>query len=151
MRLQEESYLMAKIVLSHIGVIVRDIKGFGQFLENVFNATPISEIVEDPEQKALLRMYKSGDGFIELISPASDDSNVQTALKRIGEGLAHLCFETDDLEETLASAKRNGAVVFTKPTPAVLFNRKKVAFAILPNKIIVEFLETSNPQHLEND
>jgi methylmalonyl-CoA/ethylmalonyl-CoA epimerase len=132
---------MANIKLSHIGVIVKDIQEFSRILEDIFQANPVSEIIEDPEQKAFLKMYKSGECFIELISPASEDSNVQTALRRIGEGLAHLCFETDNLEETLCLARENGALVFTKPTPAVLFNRRKVAFAILPNKMIVEFLE----------
>jgi methylmalonyl-CoA/ethylmalonyl-CoA epimerase len=132
---------MANIRLSHIGVIVKDIKEFSRTLEDIFGARPVSETVKDTEQKAFLKMYKSGESFIELISPASEDSNVQTALKRMGEGLAHLCFETDNLEETLDLVRKHGALVFTKPTPAVLFNRRKVAFAILPNKMIVEFLE----------
>jgi catechol 2,3-dioxygenase-like lactoylglutathione lyase family enzyme len=110
-------------------------------LEGIFGAKPVSETVEDTEQKAFLKMYKSGESFIELISPAGEGSNVQTALKRIGEGLAHLCLETDNLEETLDLVRKHGALVFTKPTPAVLFSRRRVAFAMLSNKMIVEFLE----------
>jgi len=135
---------MLNIKFSHIGIIVKDIRDFGQLLENVFNAQPVSEIVEDPEQKAFLRMYKSGNSFIELISPAGEDSSVQTALKRLGEGLAHLCFETDDLNLALNYARDNGAVVFSRPTPAVLFGGKKVAFAIFPNKLIIEFKESED-------
>jgi len=134
---------MPDIKLSHIGIIVKNIQEFGQTLERLFCAEPMSQVVEDPNQKAFLQMYRSGQTFIELIAPASEDSNVQTALKRQGEGLAHLCFETDDIDQTLTTVRNQGVLVFRPPTPTVLFVGKKVAFAILPNQMIVEFVEAN--------
>jgi len=92
---------MENIKFSHIGIIIENIQEFGQILENLFQNKASSDIVEDPKQKAFLQMYRSGRTFIELIAPSSEDSPVHTALKRQGEGLAHLCFETDNLAQAL--------------------------------------------------
>ena len=141
---------MPDVKFSHIGIIVKNIQKFGQILETLLCAEPISEVVEDPNQKAFLQMYRSGETFLELIAPASEDSSVQTALKRHGEGLAHLCFETNDLEQTLKNIRKQGVLVFRSPTPAALFAGKKVAFAILPNQMIVEFVEANWQNSMNN-
>lgn len=141
---------MSHVKFSHIGIVVKDISKFGEMLERLFSAAPLSKVIEDPNQEAFLRMYRSGETFIELISPASENSHVQKTLTKSGECLAHLCFETDDLDQTLIEARNQGALVFRAPTPAVLFGGKRVAFAMLPNRMIVEFVETDWQNKMQN-
>lgn len=132
---------MEDLKLSHVGIIVSDLKQFGGFLNEVLSVQVESPIVEDKNQQAFLQMFKSGSCCLELISPNSESSNVNTAINHFGDHLAHLCFETSDLEATLKRIRDKGVLVFRPPTPAVLFDQKKVAFALLPNKIVVEFAE----------
>jgi methylmalonyl-CoA/ethylmalonyl-CoA epimerase len=132
---------MEDLKLAHVGIIVKDIEVFGAFLKKVFNVSEMSAKVEDNNQQAFLQMYKSGDCYLELISPNGEKSNVNTAINHFGDHLAHLCFETSDLEATLKRVRGEGVLVFRPPTPAILFDRKKVAFALLPNKIVIEFVE----------
>jgi methylmalonyl-CoA/ethylmalonyl-CoA epimerase len=129
------------IRLSHIGIVVRDIGAFSAILRQVCQAEAVSEVVHDPAQQALLQMFRSGDGYLEVIAPDGENSHVHTALKKMGEGLLHLCFETDDLDGTLQRVREEGVLVFRPPTPAVLFGGKRVAFAMLPNRMVVEFVE----------
>ena len=133
---------MENLKFAHIGIVVKDIRAFGELLTQVFGAVAVSDIVEDPAQQALLQMFRIGDGLLELIAPATDDSHVQTVLKRSGESLLHLCFETDDLDAELRRLRSQGVLVFRPPTPAVLFGEKRVAFVMLPNQMVVELVET---------
>lgn len=141
---------MPNVRFAHIGMITGEMDRFKQIIENIFGAVPVSPVVEDPNQKAFLQMFKSGQTFLELISPVTEKSNVQTALNKNGEGVAHLCFETDDLSKTLDIVHSFGALIFSQPTPAVLFGGKKVAFVMLPNKMIVEFVETGWEKGMES-
>jgi methylmalonyl-CoA epimerase len=130
-----------KLRLAHIGIVVKDLEAFGRTLQEAFGAEPMGPAVVDPAQEARLQMYRSGSSYLELIAPASDDSHVHRVLKRQGEGLLHLCFETDNLDAALEHARQQGMLVFRPPTPAVLLGGKRVAFAMLPNRMVVEFAE----------
>ena len=127
--------------LAHIGVAVKDIEAAGRLFRDVLGATPASGVVEDPEQQAMLQMFRSGGGYVELVAPASEASHVQHVLARSGEGPIHLCFETEDLDAALATARNQGVLVFRPPVAATLFGGKRVAFGMLPNRMVVEFVE----------
>ncbi len=128
--------------LSHIGIIVKDLDEFGDQLEKIFSMKAVSKKVEDPSQDAILKMYKSDATYFEVISPNSETSCLQTILKRNGESLTHLCYETDNIEISLGQIVDAGGLVIKPSIPAVLFGGKKVAFAMLSNKIIIEFVES---------
>ena len=141
---------MPKVRFAHIGMITGDMVRCKDMVKQIFGAEPVSPVVADPKQEAFLQMFKSGQTFLELISPMTEESNVQTALNRKGEGVAHLCFETDDLAKTLDIVHALGALVFSQPTPAVLFGGKRVAFVMLPNKMIIEFVENGWEEGMES-
>jgi methylmalonyl-CoA/ethylmalonyl-CoA epimerase len=128
--------------LSHIGVIVKELDPFGELLGHLFSIEAVSAKVEDPSQDAILRMYKSDSCYLELISPNSESSNLHTILKNKGESLTHLCYETSNVDASLSQVVDAGGLVIKPPTPAVLFGGKNVAFAMLPNRMIIEFVES---------
>ena len=127
--------------LAHVGIAVRDLAAARDMFTQILGAKVVSAAVEDPAQEAVLQMLLCGDTYVELIAPAGEHSNVETALKAKGEGPLHLCYETADLDETLGQIRRQGAMVFRPATDAVLFGGKRVAFAMMPNRMIVEFVE----------
>jgi len=140
---------MEELKLAHIGIAVKDIHAFGKMMQDLLQAQPISAVVEDPNQQAFLQMFRSGQTCLELIAPAGEKSHVHTVLKRQGEGLIHMCYETDDLAATLARARKAGMVVFRPPVEAALFGGKKVAFAMMPNTMVIEFVEAGWAQGME--
>lgn len=132
---------MSDLKFAHVGILVKNIETFAPVLEHLLEARPVSPIVEDPNQQAVLQMFRSGQTLLELVAPAPGPSNVNTALKNSGEGPAHLCFETSDLDLTLERVRQAGGLVFKPPLPAVLFGEKRVAFAMLRNGMVFEFVE----------
>ena len=55
--------------------------------------------VDLPEQNVRAAYYSFGELIIGLETPLSDDGDVFRFLKRKGEGIHHIAFQTDELEE----------------------------------------------------
>lgn len=128
--------------LHHIGIVVSDIESGIQH-HKAFNFQPITKIVEDPIQKVsvvLLSSPGAEDISIELIAPLTDGSPISKILKGKNH-LYHLCFQVKDVEESLEDARKNGAIIISKPAPAKLYKGKRIAFIYTPDKYIVELLE----------
>jgi methylmalonyl-CoA epimerase len=78
-----------------------------------------------------------GESSLELLEPIGDDSTVQKFLEKRGEGIHHVCFEVDDIEEALATFAASGArLIDEKPRPGagghlVAFVHPKSAHGVL--------------------
>jgi catechol 2,3-dioxygenase-like lactoylglutathione lyase family enzyme len=84
-----------------------------------------------------LRHGLSGE-TIELIEPMDSQSSVASAKK----GLAHLCYEVDDLEAVLADIKQKRlGVVFTPPLIAPGLGHGRIAFVYFKGGAVIEFFE----------
>jgi len=140
---------MPQVKFAHVGILVKDLDGVARTMTDLLGCTAVAQPVDDPVQEARLLMLESADTLLELIAPASEQSKIHTMLKHRGEGPVHLCFETDDMAATLAAVRKAGGMVFKGPDPAVLFGGRHVAFAMLPNRMMVEFVETGWREALE--
>lgn len=90
-----------------------------------------------------------GGTRLELIEPWGDDSPVATRVKK-SPGLYHLCFEVDDLEETLAHLEATEeATVVKPPQPAPAIENRRVAFVVTTGNDLVEFVESSSEEHAQ--
>ena len=86
--------------LNHVCIAVRDIKASLQLYRDVFNLD--SPVVEDiADQGVLAALIKVGSSQLEFIQPTDPDSAVARFIQRRDEGLHHVCFEVEDLPETL--------------------------------------------------
>ena len=91
----------------HLGYAVEDIGAAARFYEENFGAAPGEpEVVED--QGIVATMFRVGESSIELVQPTRPESPVGKFLARRGEGLHHVAFEVDDLQQTLSKLKLNG-------------------------------------------
>ena len=79
--------------------------------------------------------------LLELIEPWGDDSPVTTRVRK-SPGLFHLCFEVDDLEETLRRLEAaEEARVIKPPQPAPAIENRRVAFVVTTGNDLIEFVE----------
>ena len=101
--------------------------------------------VHDPLQRVIVQFWaQDGNSLsIELIEPVGDDSPVAAHLSK-GGGLAHLCYEVDDLEGTLRDVRQKGGIVISGPVPATAFHERRIAFVILREIGVTEFVEKSS-------
>ncbi|MCL6581958.1 MAG: methylmalonyl-CoA epimerase [Firmicutes bacterium] len=112
--------------LDHIGVAVRDLEAGARFYTEVLGlAVAHREVLEERGLKVAL--IPVGDSNIEFLEPTSPASTVAKFLETRGEGLHHVCFEVEDVEEALSRARSAGyALVDEKPRPGA--GGKLVAF-----------------------
>jgi methylmalonyl-CoA/ethylmalonyl-CoA epimerase len=94
--------------INHLGIATKNIEDGLKFwadalgLENVH-----TETVED--QKVRVAMLPLGESRIELLEPVSDDSPISKFLEKRGGGIHHIAVEVENIEESLAKLKREGA------------------------------------------
>jgi methylmalonyl-CoA/ethylmalonyl-CoA epimerase len=120
----------------HLGYAVRDIGAASRFYEENFGVVPGEpEVVE--EQGIVATMFSVGDSTIELVQPTRPDSPVGKFLDKRGEGVHHVAFEVEDLQETLAYLKRNGVELIDEEPrrgaggTRIAFVHPKGAFGVL--------------------
>jgi methylmalonyl-CoA/ethylmalonyl-CoA epimerase len=95
------------IRIHHIGLVVKELETAYGFWRDTLGLTVHKEAtVKDQGVKAAL--LPCGETEIELLEPIDPDGGVAKFLAKRGEGLHHLCFESDDVTTELASAKSSG-------------------------------------------
>ena len=100
--------------VDHIAVVVRNLDEALQLYDNLFGAKP-SKIETLPEQgvkAALLPMAEGGE--IELLEPIDPQSGVVKFLESRGEGIHHICLETDNVDQELSTLADKGAQLIDK-------------------------------------
>ena len=128
--------------LHHIGIASDDIDSAIQRHRALFNLHPITEVVKDPVQKVLAVLLSAPEAPvpIEIVAPLTDDSPLANILKK-GIRIYHLCYLVEDIEKALEYARKQNSVIVSKPSPAKLYNGRRIAFIYTPDKYVVEFLE----------
>jgi methylmalonyl-CoA/ethylmalonyl-CoA epimerase len=93
--------------IHHVGIVVRSLEEAYAFWRDAVGLAVHKEAtVKDQGVRAAL--LPCGETEIELLEPIDPEGGVAKFLAKRGEGLHHLCFETDDVAEALAAAKAKG-------------------------------------------
>lgn len=132
-------------IIHHTGIAVSSIEEKMPFYLNALGMKQLTPIIEDPIQKVkvVLVGYSESDQnppFIELVEPAGSTTPIDRFLKQ-HISLYHYCIEVSHIDEALQQAKANKAIIVQKPVPAVLFNNRKIAWILTPDRYLIEFLE----------
>ncbi|TET83372.1 methylmalonyl-CoA epimerase [candidate division TA06 bacterium] len=90
--------------MDHIGIAVENIEKAIETYTRLFGVT-VDHREELSERSLEVAFLKVGDVMLELICPTSEESIVHKFLENKGEGLHHLCFKTDNVEETVQELK----------------------------------------------
>jgi methylmalonyl-CoA/ethylmalonyl-CoA epimerase len=97
--------------INHIGIAVRSIDDHRAFYEQTLNAT-FDGIEEVADQKVRVAFFLVGapghEVRLELLEPTSDDSPVAKFMEKRGEGVHHIAYTVDDIEQRLADLKEGG-------------------------------------------
>ena len=127
----------------HVGFVVRSIEQAIQGFVSSLGAQWDGVVVADPAQKVrvtFLQSRNAGDPLFELIEPGAEDSPVTAAVKK-GGGIHHVCYVVDSLDAQLALSQEQRAIIVRRPTPAVAFGGRKIAWVYTRNKLLIEYLE----------
>lgn len=128
----------------HIGYAVRDVhealKGYRKI-----GYEKVSGLIEDTDRNVNIIFVKniSDHTLVELISPMSENSpvsNICTSMKGLSSPY-HICYEVEDIEESIKELKRRSFIPTTKLSPAIAFGGRRVIFLMNKNVGLIELLE----------
>ncbi len=101
--------------LHHVAVVVRDIDKAVDYYQSLGIATVGREVIF-PESKPKIRakFVQIGSLPIELIQPVEGESSYKEFLDSKGEGVQHIAFAVDNLDNEMAKLVDKGASVMVK-------------------------------------
>ncbi|MDN5299138.1 MAG: methylmalonyl-CoA/ethylmalonyl-CoA epimerase [Clostridiales bacterium] len=106
---------MKALKVDHIGIAVKNLDETIKFYQDVLGLEcQGSEVVE--EQKVKVAFLPVGDTEVELLESTSEDGPIAKFIEKNGEGVQHIAFRVDNIEEAIAYMKSKGmAMIDEKP------------------------------------
>ena len=116
--------------INHIGIAVRSIGEHRDYYENVLGAR-FTGIEAVPDQKLNVAFFEVGpEGHavkLELLEPTSEDSTVARFIEKRGEGMHHIAYTVDDIEQRLRDLKEGG-IRLVDESPRTGAHNTRIAF-----------------------
>jgi methylmalonyl-CoA/ethylmalonyl-CoA epimerase len=131
--------------INHIGIAVRSLDDHRGFYEDTLGAR-FEAIEEVPDQKVKVGFFLIGpegaEVRLELLEPTSDDSPVAKFIEKRGEGIHHIAYSVEGLDERLAALKAQGVRLIDE-TPRNGAHHQRIAFLhpTCSNGILTELCE----------
>ena len=89
--------------LAHVGIATRSLESLSRLYQDLGLEVKTTETV--PDQKVRAAILPVGDTAVELLEGTEPDSIISRFVEKKGEGIHHLAFEVDDLQEDLRRLK----------------------------------------------
>ncbi len=112
--------------INHIAVAVSDVENALNFWRDALGLE-LAELRDVPAESAQIAFLPVGGTEIELVRPITDDSGLAKYIEKRGQGMHHLCLETDDIEGMMAQLKEKGVQLINE-SPRTGADGKKYAF-----------------------
>lgn len=101
--------------IHHVGIVVEKLQAAYEFYRDTLGLPVIRE-ADLPDQGVRAALLAAGENEVELLEPIAAGTGVARFLAKRGEGLHHVCFETDDVGAALRELTANG-VALVDPVP----------------------------------
>lgn len=104
--------------LHHIGIAVKDLDTAMKLYGEVLKLKLLG--VEDvPEEGVKIAMYDAGGVRVELLASSKPDSAIAKFIEKRGEGIHHIAFHVDDVDEVCSELHKAG-LQLTYPQPKLV-------------------------------
>jgi len=117
---------MKILKVDHIGVAVKSIEEALKLYEGVLGLK-LEEVETVEEQNVKVAFLPVGDTEIELLESTSPDGPIAKYIERKGEGMQHVAFRVENIEEALKTLKAKGVRLIDE-TPRMGAGGAKIAF-----------------------
>ena len=112
--------------INHIGIAVKSLAEQIPFYRDVLQLE-LEDTEEVPDQKVKVAMFKVGEVRIELLEPTGESSPIAQFIAKRGEGMHHIAYHTNDIEQEIKSAREKGIQMIDKE-PRTGAHDTKIAF-----------------------
>lgn len=93
--------------INHIGIAVNSLDEQIGFYRDILKLE-FEGIEEVPDQMVRVAMFKIGEIRIELLEPTIHESPIAKFIEKKGEGIHHIAYETDHIENEINGLKKTG-------------------------------------------
>ena len=112
--------------LEHIGIAVKDLEKANQLFSALLGRQHYK--IEEVESEGVKTSFFDVSGVkIELLEATREDSPIAKFIEKKGEGIHHLAFEVDNLEDSIASYQEKGFQLIN-PVPKRGADNKMICF-----------------------
>ena len=103
--------------VDHIGIAVRDLNAVLPYYTDTLGL-PLMKIEEVESQKVRVAFIDAGNVKLELLEPMDDQSAIFKFLEKKGEGIHHIAFGVENIEQRMEELRDNGVQLLSdKPKP----------------------------------
>ena len=113
--------------IDHIGVAVNNIDEQLPYYGDVLGLE-IEKIETVESEGVKVCFIKVGDIHIELLEPISENSPIKKFLEKKGQGVHHIAYLSDNIEEDIGRFKKEGVSLLSE-VPKIGANNKQIIFA----------------------
>ncbi|MBP3548745.1 MAG: methylmalonyl-CoA epimerase [Rikenellaceae bacterium] len=99
--------------IEHLGIAVKSLEEAIPYWENVLGLKCYN-IEEVADQKVKTAFFMVGQTKIELLEPTSEESTIAKYIEKRGQGVHHVAFAVEGIEDALADATEKGVQLIDK-------------------------------------
>jgi len=127
--------------INHVCLAVKDIEESISLYSKIFGL-PMPNIETISEQKVRAAMVNVGNTNLEFIEPIDSDSGIAKFIKNRGEGIHHICFEVDNIENSIEQLKKAGVKLIDSQPRQGLEGMIAFIHPKATGNVLVELIET---------
>ncbi len=117
---------MKILTIDHLGIAVNSIEDGKRFWTDVLGL-PFEGAETVAAQKVTTAFFPVGESEVELLESTAPDGPVAKFIEKRGEGIQHVAFRVENIEEALAELKAKGIKLIDE-TPRIGAGGAKIAF-----------------------
>ncbi len=127
--------------LEHIGIAVKDLANAELLFSKLLNCKSYKQ-EEVASENVMTSFFKSGDSKIELLMSNNENSAIAKFIEKRGEGIHHLAFEVENIENEIIRLKNEG-FQFINDVPKLGADNKRICFLHpkATNGVLIELCE----------
>jgi methylmalonyl-CoA/ethylmalonyl-CoA epimerase len=99
--------------IEHIGIAVKNLESSNILFAKLFGNPPYKE-EEVPSEGVKTSFFMNGPNKIELLEATNPDSPIAKFLDKKGEGIHHIAFDVENIEEEIIRLKKEGFTVLNE-------------------------------------
>jgi len=112
--------------IEHIGIAVNNLELSNKLFEKLFGNPPYKE-EEVASEGVKTSFFMNGPNKIELLEATNENSPIAKFLEKKGEGIHHIAFDVENIEEEIVRLQKEGFVLIND-TPKKGADNKLVVF-----------------------
>jgi len=99
--------------IEHLGIAVKDLEASNALFEKLLGVAPYKE--ESVESEGVkTSFFQTGPNKIELLEATNPDSPIAKFIEKKGEGIHHIAFDVEDIQQEINRLKEEGFVVLNE-------------------------------------